>query len=534
MVDVEVKGLPISVEGEMVGLLVIYHDISEIEQARRAAEEANKAKSAFLANMSHELRTPLNAIIGFTRIVRRKGDGTLPVKQIENLDKVLVSAEHLLGLINTILDIAKIEAGRMELQLSDFDLPSLVDGCLATTQPLVRTDSVKLLKSLPLDLPQLHSDPEKIRQVLLNLLSNAAKFTHDGSIRVGGTLYGDLIALSVQDSGIGIAEENLHKIFEEFQQADNTTTREYGGTGLGLSISRGLARLLGGDLTVASTEGKGSTFTLTIPMRLGKVRAESEDDTEVTAGTSLEPNKPLVLVIDDQPDMFHILQQNLGEAGYQVMGALNGREGIAKARAFRPYAITLDIMMPHMDGWQVLHELKNDPQTKDIPVIILTIVDNKAMGFRMGASDYLVKPLSEKSVLDALERLAKSNGGVHPKRLLVVDDDPKAIDLVIQMLEGKDLVIERAKDGAEALDQIERSQPDVILLDLIMPGLDGFRFIHEVEKDPKHANIPIIVLTAKSLTNEEMSQLQKSVRKIVKKDGLGSKELIEEIQKVIA
>jgi CheY-like chemotaxis protein/anti-sigma regulatory factor (Ser/Thr protein kinase) len=457
----------------------------------------------------------------------------LPEKQLENLDKVLVSAEHLLGLINTILDIAKIEAGRMELQLSDFNLAALVEGCLATSQPLAKP-GVQLLSSLPPNLPQMHSDEEKIRQVLLNLVSNAAKFTHGGSIRVNGELKNGKISLAVQDTGIGIAPEDLGKIFEEFQQADNTTTREYGGTGLGLSISRSLAKLLGGDLTVTSVEGQGSTFTLTLPMHLGPAAAVTSDGKEEITAPSLDPDKPIVLVIDDQPDMFHILQQNLGDAGYQVVGALSGEEGIEKARSLHPFAITLDIMMPRKDGWQVLYELKNDPETKDIPIIILTIVDNKPMGFRLGASDYLVKPLSEKSVLDALQRLAKSNGGVRPRKLLVVDDDPKVFDMVQQMLDGEGFAIESAADGVEALTHLKGNQPDAILLDLLMPRMDGFQFIEELQKHPQLRAIPIIVLTAKSLSNEEQAQLENSVAKIIKKQGLGSETLIKEIRQIVS
>jgi len=391
---------------------------------------------------------------------------------------------------------------------------------------------VQLSSSLPPDLPQMHSDEEKIRQVLLNLLSNAAKFTHTGSIRVNGEMKGGQISLAVQDTGIGIAPEDLGKIFEEFQQADTTTTREYGGTGLGLSISRSLAKLLGGDLTVASVEGQGSTFTLTLPMHLGPVAATSDGKDEIAA-SALDPDKPVVLVIDDQPDMFHILQQNLGEAGYQVVGALSGEEGIEKARSLQPFAITLDIMMPRKDGWQVLYELKNDPATRDIPVIILTIVDNKPMGFRLGASDYLVKPLSERAVLDALERLARSNGGVKPRKLLVVDDDPKVVDLVQQMLEGEGFAIETAEDGIEALLHIEGSQPDAILLDLLMPRMDGFQFIDKLRERPQSRSIPIIVLTAKSLSNEEQTQLEKSVAAIVKKQGLGSGALIQKIRQIV-
>jgi signal transduction histidine kinase/CheY-like chemotaxis protein len=393
----------------------------EAEAAKAVAEEANQAKSNFLANMSHELRTPLNAITGFTRIVKRKGNGVLPERQIENLDKVLSSADHLLGLINTILDISKIEAGRMEVQPTTFDLVSLVDHCVATTQPLVNSSRVKLVTELEPGLPPVYSDQDKVKQVLINLLSNAAKFTHNGMITIRARNTGNQIHLSVTDSGIGIPADALESIFEEFQQADLSTTREYGGTGLGLSISRSLARLLGGDLVAESQEGSGSTFTLSFPLKFG-------DHPTAPQSVSLvnpirDESKPLVLVIDDDPDVIYLLRENLKDAGYCVLGALNGEEGIQKAGELQPFAITLDVTMPGKDGWQVLHELKSDPKTRKIPVILLTIVDKKVVGYRLGADEYLVKPLDEEAVLAALKRIASSNHSLDPQTIPPVEDN---------------------------------------------------------------------------------------------------------------
>ncbi len=503
---------------------------AEAQEARAAAEAANKAKSAFLANMSHELRTPLNAIMGFTRIVRRKAEGILPEKQVENLDKVLTSAEHLLGLINTILDIAKIEAGRMDVQAANFSIAALVDMCATTAQPLLKP-GVALAKHVPSDLPLVYSDQDKVKQILLNLLSNAAKFTPDGTITVAAHRRDSRLIVDVTDTGIGISEEALGRIFEEFQQADSSTTRQYGGTGLGLSISRHLARLLGGDLTAASTLGAGSTFTLTIPIRYGEKPAPPGSPRRDEATPSISASKkPVVLAIDDDADVIYLLQENLGEAGYQVVGATSGEEGVRKAKSLHPYAITLDIMMPDKDGWQVLYDLKSEPTTRDIPVLMLTIVDKKALAYRLGAADYLVKPLDADSVLAALQRLAQANGGVPPKRLLVVDDDPAVIDLVRQLLEAADYAVESALNGQAALEVIALQPPDAILLDLLMPRLDGFGVIEHLRGDPTYRRIPIIVLTAKSLTDAEATYLKQSVSKVIAKQGLEAEALIRELR----
>ena len=532
LVDVDLRGVPVYVGGKQVGIYAIYHDITDLERARQQAIEANRAKSTFLANMSHELRTPLNAIIGFTRIVRRKGEGALPGKQLENLDKVLISAEHLLGLINTVLDISKIEAGRMEVQPVNFELQPLVDLVVATSQPLLRS-GVKLEARLPAGLPRLYTDIEKVKQVLINLLSNAAKFTHQGKIALSARQQGEQIYLEVSDTGIGVSPEALEHIFEEFQQADNSTTSQYGGTGLGLSISRSLARLLGGDLTAASQVGAGSIFTLSLPIHYGASTAKSTGEPKVEA-IDRGADKLLVLAIDDNPDMIYLMKENLSEAGYAVLGALEADEGLRKARELQPFAITLDIMMPRKDGWQVLHELKSDPRTSRIPVILVSIVDKRDLGFQLGAADYLVKPLDEQAILSALGRLPKRKDEKSLRRLLVVDDDPNVAEMVRQLLADAPFTIESAGDGRLALQAIRRQPPDAILLDLLMPNLDGFGLLGELSKSPEFKAIPVVVLTAKTLTAAERELLESSVVKVIEKNGMKVEKLFQEIQHGLA
>jgi GAF domain-containing protein/CheY-like chemotaxis protein/anti-sigma regulatory factor (Ser/Thr protein kinase) len=500
----------------------------ETQNARELAEEATHAKSAFLANMSHELRTPLNAIIGFTRIVRRKGEELLPQKQLDNLDKVLTSSDHLLGLINTVLDISKIEAGRMEVQASRFQIKPIIELVGNTSQPLIREEHVELRIKVDDDIPLLYSDQEKIKQILLNLLSNAAKFTHHGSITVRARADNRNLIIAVTDTGIGISANALDRVFEEFQQEDTSTTRQYGGTGLGLSISRSLARLLGGDLKAESQEGAGSKFTLVIPLNYGAAdRSKAVPTSLVESQQITQTSGKTVLVIDDHQNAVELIREILEEAGYQVFAAPDGVQGLEMARVCKPLAITLDIMMPNKDGWQVLHDLKSNPQTRHIPVILVTVVDQKALGYQLGAADYLLKPLEGQDLLSSLSRITDKQ---QKPRLLVVDDDPNVHEMITHLLADSDYLIRAVSDGDQALAAIQTETPDIILLDLLMPNLDGFGVIENLNQEPETSHIPIIILTAKSLSQTEADHLASYIVSVIQKQGLRGETLLKTIE----
>jgi len=473
----------------------------------------------------------MNAIIGFTRLVRRKSADLLPARQLENLEKVEISANQLLALINDILDLSKIEAGKMSMNIMPFEFAPLVDTCFATVESMVMEGRVQLLKEVPENLPEALSDQDKLKQIIINLLSNALKFTEQGEVKLSATLENGSLRIAVSDTGTGIPSDALEYIFDEFRQIDGSSTRKHGGTGLGLSITKKLIQLLGGTMDVSSVEGEGSTFTVTLPLinRGEEIPAEAVSyDEDINAPAKMKGKKSL-LAIDDDPNMLFLLKQNLEDEGYYVVGALNAVEGIRKAKEIHPFAITLDIMMPQKDGWEVLSHLKADPETRDIPIIVLSIIDNKALGFSLGAFDYLVKPFGKEAIMAALQRIP----GVPAKNVLVVDDEPAAVDLLTQILQDEGYLVKGACSGEEALRALEAAPQDIIFLDLLMPEMDGFEVIRRVEANSRWRDIPIIVVTAKDLTDSDQRFLQRSVDKIIQKSGLTSENLMKEVQSLL-
>jgi signal transduction histidine kinase/CheY-like chemotaxis protein len=500
----------------------------ELQIANVKIREADRLKSEFLANMSHELRTPMNAIIGFTRLVRRKSADLLPARQLENLEKVEISANQLLALINDILDLSKIEAGKMSVNIMPFEFMTLVDTCFSTVEPMIKEGRVQLIKEVPEDLPEMLSDQDKLKQIIINLLSNALKFTEKGEVKLSAAVEDASLKIAVSDTGTGMPADALEYIFDEFRQVDGSSTREHGGTGLGLSITKKLTHILGGTIEAGSVEGKGSTFTVIFPLvqKDEKLPAETVAFKEEQDLPIMAKDKKTLLAIDDDPNSLLLLKQNLEDEGYYVVGALSADEGIQKTAEIKPFAITLDILMPKKDGWEVLNHLKADPATRDIPVIVLSIIDNKELGFSLGAFDYLVKPLEKEAILSALQRIPDIPG----KRVLVVEDEPNTMDLLAQILQDEGYQVKAAYNGKEALHVLEATPQDIIVLDLLMPEMDGFEVIQKIKANQSWKHIPIIVVTAKDLSDADWEFLRRSVDRIIQKSGLSEKSLMNEIQ----
>ncbi|HNR01053.1 MAG TPA: response regulator [Anaerolineaceae bacterium] len=498
------------------------------QQNLEEMKELDRVKSQFLANMSHELRTPLNSVIGFSRVILKGIDGPINETQAQDITAIYNSGMHLLNMINEILDMSKIEAGKMELQVEEMSIADVITKAVETSSGLVKDKPIQLLTQMQPDLPLIKGDEVRIEQVLANLISNAAKFTEKGTITVSAELETtehnrEEIIVKVADTGIGIAYEDQPKLFQQFSQVDDSPTRRTGGTGLGLSICRSLIELHGGTIGLLNSEiGKGSTFYFTLPLT-----AEPQlIDTEVhPAGTNV------VLAIDDDPQVITLYERFLEPYGYSVVPLTDPLQAVSTAMELKPFAITLDVMMPEKDGWQVLSELKNNEETRHIPVMICSILEEEEKGFNLGASDYLVKPFLHDELVSAIKRLNK-NGDVHD--ILIIDDDPQYLHLLQKMIEeeGNYLPV-LAEGGLTALTLLEDFTPDVILMDLVLEDINGFELLNKFKSEPRINHVPVIILTGSELDSEQLDALGDYKDQIFDKWSITKDELLANLHEAL-
>lgn len=526
--------------------------VNQAELARQEAEAANRAKSSFLANMSHELRTPLTVIIGYSEMLLESLRDLGQERLVGRQERIYTSAQHLLNLINDVLDFSKIEAGRVELVPETFGVSRVVNEVSTAIQPLIEKNNNRLEIPANVDFGDMVADPLRLRQVLFNLLSNAAKFTADGVVRLGIQLEQregqTWIQFEVSDTGIGMTDDQIAGLFQAFKQADASTTRKFGGTGLGLVISRRLAQMMEGDITVRSAPGAGSTFTLFLPMVASSLKKPTPT-TEISEPIP-QPLQPAgtVLVIDDDRAIADLIAHTLAQAGFRVETADSGAAGLQRAAELRPDLITLDVLMPVLDGWQVLTQLKAHPVTQEIPVIMITIMEDRERGFSLGVTDYLLKPIDRQRLTQAAARYRHaaaefSDGGSAGDLALVVDDDPMMRDLLVTALNEQNWQVLEAENGRIGLEKLQMLEqkgppeqlPSLILLDLMMPEMDGFEFVDTLRKKPGWCNIPVLVITAMELSVEQRQQLNGCVERVLQKgDSRRISTLLEDVRRLVA
>lgn len=535
---------------EMLDQLMLQKEA--LQQALEEAESASRSKSAFLANMSHELRTPLNAIIGYSEMLQEDADEMGNRHLAEDLQRIHGAGRHLLSLINGILDLSKIEAGKMELDVDVFDIESMLEDVVATIHPIMEHHGNRLVVHCEPGIGCIETDQIKVRQTLFNLLSNAAKFTEHGTVTLSaeriiesGTAW---LRFAVEDSGIGIPQEQIKRLFKDFSQVDTSTSKKYGGTGLGLAISRRYCQMMGGDIQVQSSVGKGSVFTVLLPFdRKGLQNSRSvASATVVTGGTDIGPDALIfgtdgaelprgrekdgrhrVLIIDDDPGARGMLTRYLEREGFDVLQAANGLQGLEFAREVLPDVITLDVCMPDMNGRQVLQSLKADQQLRHIPVVMVSMEDFSNEWRESGAAEFLSKPI-ERGQLNRIIQECMQDGNHGP--VLVVDDNSGTRELIVRSLQDAGLPAIEAEDGVEALEKMQRYAPSLVLLDLIMPRMNGFEMLELASKEPALRSIPVVVMTALDLSDEDRDRIGACAKWVVEKSPDLREELLEQIR----
>jgi PAS domain S-box-containing protein len=518
---------------------------AEIAQARDQALEASRAKSIFLANMGHELRTPLNAVIGYSEMLQEEMSDPAARSQarvwdrgVKDLQKIHAAGKHLLALINDILDLSKVEAGKTDLYIEELDIEKMVQEVTALIEPLLAKNGNQLKVTVDPSMGAMKADLTKVRQILFNLLSNACKFTSQGIVTVQTSPWQKSaepwVRFQVRDNGIGISPEQMGRLFQDFTQADASTTRKYGGTGLGLSISRRYCRMMGGDITVESESGKGSTFTVELPAEVNDKPAET-----IGRRRSILASRPTsdsmsasntILAIDDDIRVHELLRHYLA-SDFEVVTALSGEEGLRLAREIRPAAITLDVMMPGMDGWSVLSVLKADPEVAGIPVTMLTILNEEKRAYTLGAADYLTKPIDRNRLAGLLQ---KYRSGHLSQPILIVEDDQAARETIRRLVTNLGCLAAEAENGRLGLEQVAKNRPKLIFLDLMMPEMDGFQFIEELRRHEQWRSIPVIVVTAMELTPEDRQRLNGGIQQVLCKRAFSQADLLGQIRELVS
>lgn len=535
----------------------------ELAKANKELEKSNKLKSQFIANMSHELRTPLNSILGFSELLSTETFGTLNAKQKRYIQNIYNSGSHLLQLINNVLDIAKIESGKMELFIENFPVQSAIAEVNTVLLPLAKKKNQTIIVNLPDTSINISADKTKFKQILYNLISNAIKFTEEGGTITIDTqkidcqevpLFKDIdesilndykcLRLSVTDTGIGIKKEDYERIFNEFEQVDGSHSRKYEGSGLGLSLTKKLVEMHGGEITVQSVEGQGSTFTVILPpyealnvITLKETPNESiEQPQEPPLDEALQiflPSKkdpPLILIIEDDRSTSEVITLYLAKEGYRLAHVYNGKDAIPKIKELKPFAVILDIMLPDKDGWEILQEIKLDPETKDIPVIISSIVDNKSLGFALGATDYLIKPLDKTQLLQKVNELSVVSKRSDVITILCIDDNTDTLELLRTILESNNYNVITTTSGKDGIEKAITFRPNIIMLDLMMPDMDGFEVANRLKANPLTMDIPVLILTAKDLTVDDKLRLAGKFESFLQKSHFSADDLLIHIR----